>query len=449
MSEEAREPQGTSEGEKPEETDEVERLRLENEELRKKADPKKRRTQRGFRAAIVVLLVALSAVAATLGATGLWLHQRVFNTDGWVQTVGSIPADPNVQDVLSARISDAVLAQLDIQSAVSTLLAEIPAEGLADKAQLLAVPITGAIESFIQKGIHEIIASDQFQEIWVTANSAVHERLIKILRGDSAAIQIEGGAVYLDLSAVAVQVQQKLVDAGLNLAGKITIPADLGQVKILESDQLSTVQSVFNRLDRWWWSMPLAVLILMAIALRLAKDRRRALFWFGAGTALVGATIGVGVRVTRNAITSGIADEQAKQAVIDTWKTVLTPLWRQISILIVLALLLAIVTAVIGPSPWAVKLRATVKRRSESWRERGVAEKEPVGLASFLQERRRPVEILCVAAAFLILLILPEPSVLSLLVIAGILLIVIAAVEFLAGPPPRAATAEDQGGMRT
>ena len=74
----------------------------------------KRRVRRTF----VTLLIILTAIGVAASTTAVWAHQVVFDTDRFVETVGPLIDDPNVQDALATRLSDAVMTGLDVENRV-------------------------------------------------------------------------------------------------------------------------------------------------------------------------------------------------------------------------------------------------------------------------------------------------------------------------------------------
>ena len=104
---------------------------------------------------------------------------------------------------------DGVIAQLNLPPAV---LALRPA-------------IAGAVDNFVETTVQKLIASDQFQALWLRVNEQIQQDLVKALNGDTeGAVTIRDGTVYLDLSIVAQAVQQALVERGLTIFDRIPIP---------------------------------------------------------------------------------------------------------------------------------------------------------------------------------------------------------------------------------
>ena len=104
----------------------------------------------------------------------------MLNTDAYVNTVAPIATDPAVTATLARIATNQLFAALDPQAKI--------ADALPPKAAFLAGPITNGVKGFIQDQANNVLNSDQFQQLWVTANRKAHEELVKVLRGDSKAL---------------------------------------------------------------------------------------------------------------------------------------------------------------------------------------------------------------------------------------------------------------------
>lgn len=110
------------------------------------------------------------------------------------------------------------------------------------------------------------------QTLWAEANRAAHESLLEVLDGGGKTVSTEGGQVTLDLGSLLTQVGEQ-IGVGDAIAAKV--PPEAGRLTILESDQISTAQSVAKAIRGLPIVLTLLVLILYALAIYLAGPRRR------------------------------------------------------------------------------------------------------------------------------------------------------------------------------
>ena len=144
--------------------------------------------------------------------------------------------------------------------------------------------------------IHEFVRSDAFEDAWIEANRQAHSSLVAALTGEGdSAVTIERGTVTIGLATIINTVKQQLVDSGFELAARI--PEVNATFTILQSDDLGTVQQLIGLVDNLSTWLPVVGLILLGVAVAIARDRRRVLLAAGIAVAasmlLLGATLNV------------------------------------------------------------------------------------------------------------------------------------------------------------
>ena len=74
---------------------------------------------------LVTLLIVLTALGVAMSTVAVWAHSVVFDTDRFVETVGPLIDDPDVQDVLATRLTDTIMTGLAIETKVSDIIENI------------------------------------------------------------------------------------------------------------------------------------------------------------------------------------------------------------------------------------------------------------------------------------------------------------------------------------
>ena len=353
---------------------EVGRLKEEVEKL--EAKPQKRARLRKVFAVVFIVIAVLAFSAAT---PGLWARRTVYNTDRYLAVVGPLASDPAIQEALARQLTQAVFTAVDIQAKVQAAIAE-----RAPKLVFIAGPLTSSLQGFVQDQAQKVIASDQFQQFWVNANTLLQHQVVAVLDGSSDVLQVQGNQVVFNylpllnealgqlsgtLSAIlnrqitlptitADTVPSEAV-ASLQTALGVTLPPTFGSVTLFQSNELTSVQdavSIFNK------TMILAIVLFIlggALALVLSTNRRRTLLQ------LVTALIVVAVLERRFAIAQASnvvsmakpENQAAVQAIIGAFLSSLLLATKRILWVLFLVLVVAVVTA---PYPWAVRARAWV-----------------------------------------------------------------------------------------
>jgi hypothetical protein len=237
-------------------------------------------------------------------------------------------------------------------------------DALPDDLSQLAGPLTGLLRTPAEGAVEQLVASDQFAELWKTANRTAHEVVVAVLRDETRqGISTAGGVVTLDLQPLVQSVGESV---GVPSSALDKIPDDAGQITIFESGELADVQTAVQVLDFLSWFLFLLVVALYALAVFLARgDRPGALQRVGIGLIVGGVSVlllrAIGVRV---AVESFVAD--VNRPVGNVVADVATELLRRMAWTgIVFGVLIVAFAWLLGPHRWAVAARAHIARISE------------------------------------------------------------------------------------
>jgi hypothetical protein len=325
---------------------------------------------------VLVVLTVISLMASTLAT---WTKRNVLETDRWMEHVGPLAEDPAVQAVITARITARIMDVVDPQALFEEVLPE--------RGQLLAIPLSSAVESFVGDQVASFVASERFAELWVAANERAHATAVKVLEGESEVVRANSGSVTLDLipivDAVLLQISELSPDifgqtidiptitvddlpedsiAKLNAAFDLDLPEDYGQITVYDDGTLSEVQTALDLFQKVEILLAALTLALYPLCIWLSRTRRRTILQLAVGSAL-GIVL---IRRLAVALTSTIVDDvkgeneqAAVQAVIDGFLGAL--LWGT-GIILAVAVAVTVIAAVTGPYGWAVRLRHGVVR---------------------------------------------------------------------------------------
>lgn len=215
--------------------EELERLRKENEALRRKLESQgdsaaKQRRHFDWRAFFAYTLVVVACLLALVGVFAPWLRATALNTDVFVSKVGPLVSRDEVATVIADKAVSQLFARLDVEGRLKSRL--------PDALQFTAVPIAIEVETLARKAALEILESDQFYWVWEKALRYTHSTTVGIIRGEKAIEIQSGGAVVLDIGELLTNIQDRLVQAGLTFLDKVPIPESAGQVTLFEADHL-------------------------------------------------------------------------------------------------------------------------------------------------------------------------------------------------------------------
>jgi len=416
---------------------EAEQLRLEVERLRR------RRARRPGRTIPAVVLIVVACILAPLSVVSVWVADLVGDTDRYMATVGPLASNPDVQAAVTNRVTNLVIAQIDVPAQIDNVVNGLKSAGIAPNAAsalgALSGPIESGVDGFIRGTVARVVASPAFAAVWNTVNRQAHTSVVKALTGQGGgAVQLNGNDVNIDLAPVIEQVRTQLVAAGLGLAARI--PTVHTGFTVFSSDTVPKVKTGFRLLQIAGNWLPFVTVVIGAIGVLLALRRRTALIGAALGIAIamlvLGAALAVGRTLTLQQLPAG-ASEPAAIAVIDAVLHLLRITIRTVGLL---ALVVAIGAYLSGPSRfagvvrgycvWAVGLVRGLYDRSGL----GVG---PVG--PFVHRARTWLIWAVLLIAALIFALWNHPTTGVVVWTAVIVLIALAVLEFLdpSAPPPR------------
>jgi hypothetical protein len=222
-----------------------------------------------------IILFVLATVLTPLAVTSHWAHTTILDAERYIETVGPIGTDPEVQMAFGEVVTNAILEQVDTEALVGDFLG-----GLIPNAPLvsdrLAGPIATGINSLIGEAVTRFVTSDAFTDAWIALNTAAQRGLVAVLEGEpSGPIQIDGDNLVLSLDSLIVLGQEKLVEQGITFAENITIPATDRQFVLMNVPALEQARTFYSfSAPILNWIMVLVAFIFIGSIL-LARRRAR------------------------------------------------------------------------------------------------------------------------------------------------------------------------------
>ena len=262
--------------------------------------PPPQRLPRGRRYAVRALL-ALGAIAAILSIVSVWANRQLLDADNWADTSTALLEDPAIRDQVSGYLVDEVYANVDVSAEL--------AGALPPRLKPLAGPAAGGLRNVAQDVTERALGRPRVQQAWRTANQLAAERFIAIAEGKSQFVTISGQTVYLDLRALLLDLVQRL-----GLSGRVVgrIPPDAGRLAIVTSRQASAVQDAAAALRGLAVVLPIAAFALLALAVGLARGRRReTLRAVGWSLVIAGVVVLVAREIAGNRVVDSVARTDA------------------------------------------------------------------------------------------------------------------------------------------
>jgi hypothetical protein len=333
-----------------------------------------KRPSHHLREVIAVVPVVLACLAFTIATPAVWAKRNFLDTNRFVQRAGPLAKDPAVQQALTVRLTDEITAVIRPENLFRSALPE--------RGQILAVPLSAAVQQFIQKVVSSFVQSTAFQKLWTTSLTVAHKAAMGVLNGNRRVLVVQNGVVTLDLvpiinailtaiNAVTPDVlghdiklptispsdQTNAASERLSAALNERLPKDFGQVVVYKRNKLAAIQEGVHLFNRFVVLAVVLALVFAIAGLWLTKRRRRDVVILAAGVALGMVLVRRAVFRVQHNVTNLPAKETGRQAAAAVLHAFLWPLTTFAAWAIGAAILVIVVAYITSANPRAVAIR--------------------------------------------------------------------------------------------
>jgi hypothetical protein len=262
------------------------------------------------------VLVVLVSILALLSVLAGYVRYQALDTSTVKGTAGQLIADSAIQTQVAETLTDQLYANVDVAAALQQRL---PAQQ-----QALAAPIAGALRELTNRAAVTLLQRPRAQAAWVASVAGAHQELVKLLNDRGTAVRTTNGNVVLSLRPLVIQLGDRVAIVG-KLADRL--PPNSTQIVLMKSDNLRTAQRATHALDvtgRFLWILTFG---LAAVAVWLARGRRRTtLRSLAFGLIVAGFLVLVLRRIAGHYVVDSLVPAgPTREAVGHTW-TILTTL---------------------------------------------------------------------------------------------------------------------------
>jgi hypothetical protein len=393
-----------------------------------------------WRPVVATVLIVVMAVLAPLAVVARWAHDEIAQTDRYVETITPLAQDPAIQAAVIDRITTEIVTRLQVQDVTDQAVQALTDRGLPPLAssslQALSTPLADAIEGFVEEQVAALVKSDQFEQAWVEANRQAHTQMVAVLTGkDSDTVTVSNNTVSVNLATVIDTVKQRLVARGFTLAERL--PPIQAQFTIFESDDIAKAQTAFRLLSALNTALPIVALLCFAVAVGVARNRRRTVVAGSLAVVLSMLLLGVGLNAFRVVYLDAVpADQLPPDAAAAIYDTLVWFIRLNIRALLVLFLAIAFVAWVTGPVGAPAALRRGTARAIGTVRSGG--DRVGINTGSFgrtLGTFRTPIRVGVLGLALVVYVLRAHPTgafTLWLVIVTAVVLLI---VELLSRPP--------------
>jgi hypothetical protein len=419
---------------------ELERLRTEVTELRRKQSEMRPRHRVSWRAPVSALLIVIGCILAPLSVVGVWTANQVSDTNRYIANIEPLIHDPAIQNALTDKVTTAITTHLNVTGYTNQAAALLTSKGLPRVGTLLKTfgpSIASAVAGFVHNTVHKVVTSPRFANAWIQVNRVAHQTLVKALSGQGGAITVSNGQVTLDLAPFIAIVKEDLVKRGFTLVN--SLPPIHPTLALFSSKTLVQAQSLYRLINDLKIVLPILSLLLIAAGVYIARNHRRALIGAGLGFAasmlVLGALLLVFRSVYLNSVPNSVFPSNAAAAAFDTLVRFIKEALR---VLLVVGLIVAIGAFFTGPSVTAVRTRAGFVSAFGWIRSSGERKGLSTGPAGrWTYAHRQVLRICAVGLAAIIFVFQGRPTAASVIVLVIVLLVVLGLIELIGRPPAK------------
>jgi hypothetical protein len=296
----------------------------------------------------VTTLIWITTVLAVVGIFAVWANRQMLDPDNWADTSTQLLQNPQIESALSNYLVDQLYANVNVSEA---LAARLP-----PRLKPLSGPISGALQNVAIAGAGRVLAAPRTQDVWRAVNRAAVQNLVDVIDGHHGAVDYNGGTVTLDLAAVVSSLAQRL---GIpDLSSKL--PPSAAHLTLLKSNQIKAVQDGGRILKGLALLLTILVPVLYALAIFLARGRRReALMRVGFAIVVAGLTVFLARKLAVSVVTNSVVKTDSVRPAAHAVLEIATAMLSEIAgAFVIIGVPLIAAAWFAGPARWATSARS-------------------------------------------------------------------------------------------
>ena len=201
-----------------------------------------------------MVFLIIGTLLLPVGVIGHWAYRTFTNTDQYVATVGPLTQSPEIQQGIADTVTGSLITPDGAAAQVQEWFPKAPTG--------LVQTVSQAVVTRINAVVEELVATEQFSQLWATANADVQQAAVAVLNNEPPpSLSVQDGDLVLNLDVVGQTVRERAQSEGINLP-------DLGlqapTIVLIQDTQVQQIRGVYSwgaPLMQWFWILPVALLV--------------------------------------------------------------------------------------------------------------------------------------------------------------------------------------------
>lgn len=204
---------------------------------------------------LAMVFLIIGTLLLPVGAIGHWAWRTFTDTDQYVATVAPLTESPAVQQGIADAVTDSLITPEGAAAQVEEWFPKAPT-GLVNT-------VSQAVVGKVNELVKDAVATEQFSQLWATANTDVQKAAITLLQGEPPpSLSVVDGNLVLNLNVVKESVRTRVQQQGINLPD---LNLEAPTITLIEGTQVEQIRGIYA------WAAPLArFFILIPFALLIA-----------------------------------------------------------------------------------------------------------------------------------------------------------------------------------
>src|SRR3954453_14827039 len=305
------------------------------------------------RGVLVWVLFALATILLFVSSLTVWSKRQLLDDDAWAHSSTQLLANDEVRGAIAQKLSDALFQRVDVEA---QLRERLPAQRKGTAA-VLAAALQNTV---VPTAADRLLQRPRGQALWENAKKRAPAAVLRVLEGKDLGknenISTANGEVTLDLRPAITRLATRL---GVEDKLKANADPNAGQLVILKSDQLGAAQTAVKILKALSSLLVIVVIVLYALAIYLARGRRRLLLGAtGASLVFVGLVIASLRHLLGGVIVDSLVKTAANKHPVSVIWAIETSVMRDMAIILVIyGVLVLLATVLAGSNRPAVAIR--------------------------------------------------------------------------------------------